>query len=355
VTPDGAEREIGLGWRNRIDYLELCSLLPEADYVDFARVAAPPAPVRMLQSRSRIDFYYALQVARIARRENYQLVLSLSERVGIPLTCMLRPTVPHIVQLHHPLSKMKFRLVRALGVSSAWTHSVVYTRAEAEALRALPGSETNKIRHIQHPVDTRFYCPSHECGASAGQAISVGLSHRDYPTLLRALRKTPSVSCEIYAASSWVGGALDRDGGILPDNVRVRAYVHPRGLRARYNNCQFAIVTISKTTQWSAGVNAVLEAQAMALPVVATRTPGMTEYVLDGDTGVLVEPGDDVGLSQAMHDLAGNPGRARQMGLRARQWMEARFTLERWLLDYSRLLRGVEHRGPVSSSGARGG
>ena len=49
--------------------------------------------------------------------------------------------------------------------------------------------------------------------------------------------------------------------------------------------------------------NVVLEAQACALPVVATRVGGTPELVKDGATGLLVESGDAAGLAAALARL----------------------------------------------------
>ena len=51
---------------------------------------------------------------------------------------------------------------------------------------------------------------------------------------------------------------------------------------------------------------AILEAMALALPVVATRTGGLPELVEDGVSGILVEPDDAEGLAAAIGRLAGD-------------------------------------------------
>ena len=58
---------------------------------------------------------------------------------------------------------------------------------------------------------------------------------------------------------------------------------------------------------------AVLEAGARALPVVAVRTGGLAD-LLDGDRGVLVDPGDVVGLVDAVDGLLADPDRAQRLG-----------------------------------------
>jgi glycosyltransferase involved in cell wall biosynthesis len=58
----------------------------------------------------------------------------------------------------------------------------------------------------------------------------------------------------------------------------------------------------------------LLEAMACRKPVVATRTNGAQDYVVDGKTGLLCEIDDVDGLALAMHRLLQDPARAEQMG-----------------------------------------
>jgi glycosyltransferase involved in cell wall biosynthesis len=59
---------------------------------------------------------------------------------------------------------------------------------------------------------------------------------------------------------------------------------------------------------------AVLEAMANALPVVATRVGGVPELVVDGETGILVEPDDPRELAAAIQELALSPERRQALG-----------------------------------------
>lgn len=63
--------------------------------------------------------------------------------------------------------------------------------------------------------------------------------------------------------------------------------------------------------------NAVLEAMAAGLPIVATRVGGMQELL--GDAGVLVEAGDEEGLGAAIDGLLGSEARRRALGEAARK------------------------------------
>lgn len=73
----------------------------------------------------------------------------------------------------------------------------------------------------------------------------------------------------------------------------------------------------------------LLEAAAMALPVVATRVTGCVDVVLDGETGLLVEARDAEGLAVAMCGYGANGALRRKHGEAARANVLARFAQPR--------------------------
>jgi glycosyltransferase involved in cell wall biosynthesis len=66
----------------------------------------------------------------------------------------------------------------------------------------------------------------------------------------------------------------------------------------------------------------VLEAFAAGLPVVSTGTGDIAAMVRDGETGLIVPPGDPAAMAKAVTDLLENPARALLMAGRARQEVE---------------------------------
>jgi glycosyltransferase involved in cell wall biosynthesis len=94
--------------------------------------------------------------------------------------------------------------------------------------------------------------------------------------------------------------------------------------------------------------NVILEAMAMARPVVATDVGGVSELVEHEVTGFLVEAGHPQPLAQALLRLMDNPGLAAQMGAAGRQLVERQFSLERMVAGttalYDDLLRQTEIR-----------
>jgi L-malate glycosyltransferase len=95
---------------------------------------------------------------------------------------------------------------------------------------------------------------------------------------------------------------------------------------------------------------AVLEAMAVGKPVVAARVGALQEIVLDGETGLLIEPHAPIALAHAISRLLRAPEQARQMGLRGRQRIERVFSRERQVDTVLRLYRQLHAARRASST-----
>lgn len=81
----------------------------------------------------------------------------------------------------------------------------------------------------------------------------------------------------------------------------------------------------------------IMDAMAMGIAVVATRTGGVPEVVEEGVTGLLVPPRDPVALADAILRLLGDPERRRQMGQAGRRRVMERFSAERMVDETEKL------------------
>jgi len=104
---------------------------------------------------------------------------------------------------------------------------------------------------------------------------------------------------------------------------------------------------------WREGFpNAVLEAAASGVPVVATNCTGSCDAVVPGVTGLLIPPGDPVAISKAVLSILGDPGLCRAMAKASRAWVaahfESRYVLQQTVAFYVRLitLKGVPAGAP---------
>lgn len=85
--------------------------------------------------------------------------------------------------------------------------------------------------------------------------------------------------------------------------------------------------------------NAMMEAMASGLPVVATRIAGSSEVVVDGETGLLVPADDEGALGRALETLVADPTMRERMGRAGRARAEAHYT---WRAAAARWLRVIE-------------
>ena len=87
--------------------------------------------------------------------------------------------------------------------------------------------------------------------------------------------------------------------------------------------------------------NAVLEAMASGLPVVATRIAGNEELVVQEKTGFLVESENVNSLQQALHELIENPSLREKMGAASRQRVEEFYSWDNTAKQYAVLLKKI--------------
>jgi len=73
----------------------------------------------------------------------------------------------------------------------------------------------------------------------------------------------------------------------------------------------------------------IIEAQAVGVPVVASRIGGISEVVADGEDGLLVDPRDHEGLAQAMLKILQDGPLAARLVQKGRRKVEERYGLER--------------------------
>lgn len=95
------------------------------------------------------------------------------------------------------------------------------------------------------------------------------------------------------------------------------------------------------STGWDSFPRTMIEMAAAGLPVVASRLQGIPEGVLDGETGLLFEPGDVAGLVNRLARLLDDPAEARRLGERGRMRAATEFTLD---TQHRRLLSAVRRR-----------
>jgi glycosyltransferase involved in cell wall biosynthesis len=130
---------------------------------------------------------------------------------------------------------------------------------------------------------------------------------REYPALLRRLAEGRDVA--------FLGPVPD---AALPELYRRAAVL---ALPSQERTCYGREVHASELLGLVA-----LEAMASGTPVVASRTGGLAEVVVDGETGFLVAPGDQEALGDRLALLLSDRRLAARLGANARDLVVERFT-----------------------------
>ena len=320
IDPD-VDDQVRRGVRPRPDYVVLADAIG-ADLLDVEQARRRSG--RLGRLVERIGGRHALLAWVCFReRKRYDAVLTDGEQVGLPLALLCRLTLgklPAHVMIVHILSvRKKVLLYRLFRLGSLVDTMLVYSSWQQRFIHERLGFPAERVLFTPFMVDTQFFSPE-RTEAKADRAISTaGLECRDYPTLIEAARGLDA-TVVIAAASHWSKRADTTQGVDQPANVEVRSlgYVD---LRQMYADSAFVVMPLYDV-EFQAGVTTILEAMAMAKPVVCSRTKGQTDVVIDGETGVYVLPGDPAALRAAIDALLDDPERVRTMGAAARQYAE---------------------------------
>jgi glycosyltransferase involved in cell wall biosynthesis len=195
-----------------------------------------------------------------------------------------------------------------------------YSASQLDLLEHEWGVAPSRLRLLHWGIDSEFWRANGQ-EPGPGVVVSAGNDrHRDHRLLLSA----------VLGLREGNGGLrfeiATKDRLALPASVGTRhtALSHPE-MRDLYGRASVvAVATVPN--HHLAGITVVLEAMACERPIVVSDTPGMSEYVKHGETGLLVPPGDRDKFAEAIDALVREPERAREMGRAARRSIEARFS-----------------------------
>ncbi|HEV2750125.1 MAG TPA: glycosyltransferase family 4 protein [Gemmatimonadales bacterium] len=123
--------------------------------------------------------------------------------------------------------------------------------------------------------------------------------------------------------------ALVREGG-LGDRVTLRGRVSAAELRAAYGAADaFALPSILDSRSDTEGLGVVLlEAMSYGVPVIGSDIGGIPDIIVDGETGLLVPPGNPAALAAALRRLAAERGLAVRLGSAGREHVRNDFSWE---------------------------
>ncbi len=340
VLKTGIDAEVAVGTHPVMDYYALARVLRgrhgmTVDLLDYAAAQADTSGgVRLAGKTGGPDA--ALAFMGFQRRREYQTIFTNGENVGIPLALLLGgvSNPPRHVTIGHRLStgKKQFFFTK-LNVQRRMDTIFLYAEAQQKWAVSQLGIAPKKLALIPFHADADFYRPlaANDLAGNdvnPNQICAAGLEWRDYPTLIDAVSAMPDLEVKLAAASPWSKHENETTNRTLPPNVDARRYSYHE-LRRLYAESAFVVVPL-KETDFQAGVTTILEAMAMGKAVIATRTIGQTDVIVDGENGLSVAPGDAAGWRDAIARLRGDAVLRERLGRNARLWIEKNATLDLW-------------------------
>jgi glycosyltransferase involved in cell wall biosynthesis len=155
-------------------------------------------------------------------------------------------------------------------------------------------------------------------------------------------------------------------GSCAPGNedhlVRLHELIHEKGLKERFIfageledlrdiYAAFDLTVVPSMMPEPFGC-VVVESMAVGTPVVGTRIGGIPEQIVDGTTGLLFEPGDEVGLARALSKLMSDEALRLSMADACRRRFQNTFSLDTAYSKFSEIIglniREVNQRYPSS-------
>ncbi|MBE2199387.1 MAG: glycosyltransferase family 4 protein [Anaerolinea sp.] len=315
----------------RVDYVELQRRL-KTHFLNYNVYNQTQAGnfLRYLETQMHSDLYLTLLGLR--QKSAYRLVFAMSERAGIPFALLNRPRPQRqkFVTMFQCWSAMQERVITTLGLFQAMDGIAVHCQSMKQHLVSL-GAPPAHTHVLPYSIDHRFYSPLVKVTQEKNLVVSIGETRsRDYAALFQAVADLP-VNVQVAAAGMWY--AREKVTGLqaqTPDNVTSIRHMLPFQLREWYARAQFVVLPI-RDLVYSAGATGYLEAASMGRAVIAFRSRGIVDFIIDGETGILVPPGDVQGMREAIAYLLANPQEARRLGQNARQRVEEELNLDAYV------------------------
>lgn len=336
TIPADLAEQVARGDRPEPDYVVMARTFG-ADLLDYAKAREVARTFgKLLEKIGGANLVLAW--ACFVLRHKYHVIFTDGEQIGLPLAFLLKflagSSRPGHLMIVHILSvgkKIKlidwFRLHTHIDLFLAyatWQKNFIEERWDLPAGRVV-WTPFMVNHHFFAPDQAGHVDPIPEIDKNRPITCGVGLEFRDYPTLLEAV-KGLDIQVIIAAASPWSKRSDSTAGHKLPDNVLVRRFTQFE-LREVYAVSDFLTMPLYNV-DFQAGVTALLEGMAMELGVICSSTPGQTDVVIDGETGVYVPPEDPQALRQAIQHWLDHPKELEAMGKAGRKRIEKEMSLD---------------------------
>ena len=292
--------------------------------------------------RGELDFRAAWRIAREVKRERYDILhMHTSHAHGLAILVSLFARGPKRV-VHRRVDFTIFR--NRLKLSRfKYRHGVDRYVAISEAVRGVmvdDGIPADKIRIVASGIDParldRFDAPRAQTRAAIGLdektpvvgSVAHLAWHKGHEFLVRAV---PRLLERVPDARVVIVGEGERRE--LLESEIARLGVEDRVILTGFREDAPALMRsfdVLAMPSVMEGLNTtLLDAQALAVPVVASRVGGIPEAAKEGEGGVLVPPKNPEALADALADLLQDPERRKELGALGKKRILSEFSVDK--------------------------
>lgn len=310
-----------------------------------------------LDVRRTLDLPAFLRLAGLIKEMKPDIVhahLEMAITMALPAARIARtPAVATFHHVHRPLSgRARGRERLALEVATRSDATIFVSKASLQSFadryragRPVPAS----WRIVHNGVDLDYFTPSwNDTTASVtadravggARIVTVLAALRDFKGIAHAIEAWPMVVARFPDAMLLLVGSGSEERSLRSkvSELAVTESVQFLGMRSDIPAILRASEVVLLPSVYGENLPTVLmEAGGCGRAVVASDVGGISDIVADGETGLLVPPGDATAIADALITLLENPALAARLGASGRQRMERLFDARLW----ARSLRSV--------------
>ena len=228
-------------------------------------------------------------------------------------------------RLRHILTKLNLLLADRV---------ICFSQSQADLWAKTYRVQSNRIFSTRYGIDTAFYAEIRgNSDVDKTQIIAVGRDiGRDFGSLADAVHAKDVVLNLVTLPYLLPPRVVEQE------NVTIHSQLTYSELNELYARAAIAVVPLSDSLTYPAGIRAVMEAMALGKPVIATRTPVLQEYFEEGKEIVLVEPRNSQDLGQAIEKLLGDSDYRYALAEAAFLKLERQYSVEKYVDELEHLL-----------------
>ena len=247
--------------------------------------------------------------------QHLPVIIGLKKRLGLtkkPVISWMF-TVPDL-----DVNRAKSALLRAS--SKRIDKLVVHSTYELDVYAEWLGLPKSQFEFIPYTTDADAIAAWVDDEPEEPFVAALGSAHRDFPTFFKAVE-------QLGLPTKVAAGRPALQGITVPPNVETpfditRADCHVMAQHGRVN----VIPLAPKESIAAAGYVTIVEGMYMGRPLIVTDCYSVRDYIIDGETGILVKPNSVSALRDAIERLWHDEALRKELGRNAQAYAQEHFT-----------------------------